>query len=134
LHEEEKNKKLRKMIDFMLNSWELPLPEQVISVTGAADESYHDGEPDRDSIKDNLKASLKKKDNKITWIITGGSDSGVMKLVGEVVHETIEEKKKKSDESWKKLILIGIGTFEKAATSRLIKKKLVNSLKFNTHS
>ena len=131
--EDDKNKKVRKMVEFLLNTWKLPLPEQVISVTGAADESFHSGESNRDLIKKNLKALLFKKE-KVTWVITGGSDGGVMKLVGEVIFEEIQDKKKSKEENLKrKIILIGIGTFEKAAISKFIKKELVNSLKFSKH-
>ena len=70
----------------LLTGLKLPLPQLILSVTGGA--KYF--EPDK-AIENELKFLIKSLINATkrtdTWIISGGSDVGVMKLIGNVVNE-----------------------------------------------
>lgn len=71
------------MVNFMFSCWKLYQPKIVISITGGA--KYFD-------VKSNLKNSLKKGIVKAAlstnaWLITGGTNEGIMKLIGEGVKE-----------------------------------------------
>jgi transient receptor potential cation channel subfamily M protein 2 len=71
------------MVDFMYSSWKLYRPKIIISITGGAKNF---------DVKSNLKNSLKKGIVKAAlstnaWLITGGTNEGIMRLIGESVKE-----------------------------------------------
>ena len=68
----------------------------ILSITGGA-RSFHLGKDMLDAIS---KGFLRIAENTTTWIVTGGTNSGVMKLVGEIM----------TDQSLTRLApLIGVG-------------------------
>ena len=68
---------------FIEKFWSLPRPDVLISVTGAADSLQLTSQLQR--VFDRGLASVAALTN--AWIFTGGTDSGVMKLVGEAMHK-----------------------------------------------
>ncbi|XP_070535403.1 transient receptor potential cation channel subfamily M member 2-like isoform X2 [Ptychodera flava] len=72
-----------KIVDLMLNYWDLKLPNLLISVTGGAKDF---------TMTPKLKSVFRSGLTKVAlstnaWIITGGTHSGVMKHVGEAVRD-----------------------------------------------
>ena len=68
---------------FLEKFWRLPRPDVLISVTGAADSILLTSQLRR--VFDRGLAAAAAMTN--AWIFTGGTDSGVMKLVGEAMHK-----------------------------------------------
>lgn len=86
--------------------WGLEMPQLIISVTGGAQNF---------SIPQRMKAAFKRGLIKAAtstgaWIITGGTNAGVMKLVGEAVADD-------ANQLLKRLTVIGIATWGKIAKS-----------------
>jgi transient receptor potential cation channel subfamily M protein 2 len=72
---ESKNETIEKFINFMQQRWGLEMPDCILSLTGAAknfDVKYTDA---LTKVKAYLKGLAGEFEN--TWIITGGSNSGV---------------------------------------------------------
>ena len=73
------------MMPIRFQPWALPPPGAVISVTGAADDTESQlSSAERETFFHGLREA-----SRITqaWIVTGGTESGVMKLVGQMVRE-----------------------------------------------
>ena len=68
---------------FLEKYWRLPRPDVLISVTGSAASLHLTSQLQR--VFDRGLASAAAMTN--AWIFTGGTDSGVMKLVGEAMHK-----------------------------------------------
>jgi hypothetical protein len=64
------------------------LPELVISIIGALKGHMTMPFTIKKLFENDLKSIIRR--NKNTWLITSGTDSGVMKLVGEIVGKTSE--------------------------------------------
>ena len=67
----------------MTHHWQMPKPEVLITITGGAQDFKMDTEL-RVAFGDGLAAAAS---SARAWIITGGTDTGVMKLVGDAMHE-----------------------------------------------
>jgi hypothetical protein len=67
------------------DGFDLPKPKLLISVTGGA-RNFTINEETKIAFK---KALMKVASNANAWIITGGTDTGVMKLVGDAVREDL---------------------------------------------
>jgi transient receptor potential cation channel subfamily M protein 2 len=95
------------MIEFLYNqkgdnSWDLTKPQLILSVTGGAQKFTL---PYR--MKKAFKRGLVKAAASTgAWIITGGTNTGVMRLVGEAVAEEFQDNK---------LTVLGIATWGKIA-------------------
>ena len=69
----------------LLDTWELSQPDVIISVTGAADDSGIElNDEQRDVFKQGLLNAVRMTN---AWVITGGTNSGVMGLVGKTMAE-----------------------------------------------
>ena len=105
----------------MFKKWNLSEPKLIISVTGGAKKF---------SLPQSTKSAFKKGLVKATvstgaWIITGGTHTGVMRLVGEAFAEEGYKYKLKEN----KLPIIGIATW---GIVELRDDLTVNEFKFNT--
>jgi transient receptor potential cation channel subfamily M protein 2 len=110
------------MVHFMYSNkqWNLPKPKLIISVTGGA-QNFTIPHRMKKAFKEGL---IKAAASTGAWIITGGTNTGVMKLVGEAV---AEELPKYSSDT--KLTVLGIATWGKIALRKnLAKLKVVNFL------
>jgi transient receptor potential cation channel subfamily M protein 2 len=98
------------MIQYLYHErgWNLPMPQLIISVTGGA-QNFTIPQRMKTAFKRGL---IKAATSTNAWIITGGTNTGVMRLVGEAVSE-----------EFNKLIVIGIATWGKIA----LRKKLIVS-------
>ncbi|KAK2189308.1 hypothetical protein NP493_109g03018 [Ridgeia piscesae] len=81
--------------------WNMVVPNVVISVTGGADKTPMDPR-----VNEMLSRLVEVAHNTGTWIITGGTQAGVMRLVGEAVHDRLV-----ADGSKTGLVAIGIATW-----------------------
>ena len=70
-------------IDFLLSSTVLPNPKMILSVTGGA-KKFQVAENIKNAFKIGLMKAAKTTDS---WIISGGTDVGVMRLVGDAIEE-----------------------------------------------
>ncbi|XP_041364293.1 transient receptor potential cation channel subfamily M member 8-like [Gigantopelta aegis] len=87
----------------LTNSWHLPIPKLLISVTGGA--KYFEMKP---RLKDMLKQGLCHAATSTgAWIITGGTGTGIMQIVGEAIHEYTMA----HDVQDQKLVALGIATW-----------------------
>ena len=69
------------MVDFMQHTWKMEMPSVIFSVTGSAEEFTL-----RPKFRDTfMSALLNATRSTNAWIVTGGSDSGIMKLVGDTL-------------------------------------------------
>ena len=69
--------------DLLLNTWRLPQPSVIISVTGGARELGLKKEQ-KEAFMEGLMTAVR---TTRAWVVTGGTDGGVMKLVGETMNE-----------------------------------------------
>ena len=101
------------MIQYMYNEkgWNMPRPKLIISVTGGA-KKFSMPHRTKKAFKCGL---IKAAVSTGAWIITGGTNNGVMRLVGEAVAEELD--KYNSD-----LPVIGIATWGKVS----MREKLIN--------
>jgi len=106
-----KTQLIEKFINSMKSHWNLELPDCILSLTGAALDFEEDYKKALETVKKYLNEIINASKN--TWIITGGSNKGVMRLAGEIV--------KNSD---KKVVCLGIGTFGKVKIAQIIKKSV----------
>ena len=72
------------VIDVVTETWDLPHPPVLISITGAAAADIHMKAKDRAVFERGLRNAASKTG---AWIITGGTNSGVMKMVGQMVQK-----------------------------------------------
>ncbi|KAL1519094.1 hypothetical protein AB1Y20_003361 [Prymnesium parvum] len=92
------------VIDLLIHTWRLPPPDVIISVTGAADFTMQ-----AMSLKEQLifrRGLLKAAKRTNGWIVTGGTHAGVMKLVGQMLHESDS----KGGPSKKDTVVLGVAT------------------------
>jgi hypothetical protein len=75
------------MLTLLCETWGLPRPPVLISVTGAAGSLEMKGK-DRAIFKRGLREAARRTQ---AWIVTGGTNSGVMSMVGSMVAETDED-------------------------------------------
>lgn len=69
------------LVDFMQHVWKMEMPSVIFSVTGSAKEFAL-----RPKFRDTFMSSLLNATRSTNaWIVTGGSDSGIMKLVGDTL-------------------------------------------------
>ena len=69
------------LVDFLREKWELEMPSVIFSVTGSAQELTL-----RPKFRDTvMSAMLSATRNTNAWIVAGGSDKGIMKLVGDAL-------------------------------------------------
>jgi hypothetical protein len=69
------------LVDFMQQAWKMEMPSVIFSVTGSAEEFTL-----RPKFRDTfMSALLNATRSTNAWIVTGGSDSGIMKLVGDTL-------------------------------------------------
>eukprot|EP01043_Picozoa_sp_COSAG02_P061400 COSAG02_NODE_8247_length_2643_cov_1.407233_1_plen_672_part_10 len=69
------------LVDFMQQSWKMDMPSVIFSVTGSAQEFTL-----RPKFRDTfMSAVLNATRSTNAWIVTGGSDAGIMKLVGDTL-------------------------------------------------
>ena len=90
------------IIAMMVTTWKLPPPRVLISVTGAAQSTIDDL-----SKKEQLifrRGLLKAAQRTDAWVITGGTHSGVMKIVGQSMAEDDE----RSGITSKEQVVLGI--------------------------
>ena len=100
---------VEKVRRLMLNTWNLQPPELIISVTGAA-QNFNLEEQMKEKFKGAfIKAAKKTK----AWVFSGGSNCGVMHLLGEAIKEDL----------YPDIPLIGVGSWGAVAS----KEKLVVS-------
>lgn len=71
------------VIELLQNTWGLPEPSYLISVTGAAGPLKDMSETDMEVFKQGLLKVVRRTD---AWLISGGSSSGVMQLVGDAAY------------------------------------------------
>ena len=101
------------IIQLLYKGWKLEMPHLIISVTGGAQNF---------TISHRMKTAFKRGLLKVAsstgaWIITGGTNTGVMKLVGEAISEDLSD-----------VPVIGIASWGKVAfRDKLI---LVNFINF----
>ena len=95
--------------------WNLPKPQLIISVTGGA-KKFTMSHPMKKAFKRGL---IKAAASTGAWIITGGTNSGVMKLVGEAVADEL-------DKYNLNLPVIGIATWGKV----FMREKFINRVKY----
>ncbi|XP_063692912.1 transient receptor potential cation channel subfamily M member-like 2 isoform X2 [Bolinopsis microptera] len=79
--EYEDTEKVKTVIKLFESRWSLPAPKLLISVTGGA-KDFHVLPDLLSEFKKGLMKAVKSTD---AWVITGGTNTGVMKLVGEAV-------------------------------------------------
>ena len=72
-----------KAVQVMINYWKLPRPELIISITGGAGD-LHSPAAMQEIIERNL---ARVSDITRAWIVTGGTDSGVMKMAGAALYQ-----------------------------------------------
>lgn len=77
-------KMLRDVVDVMKYTWRIPMPNVIFSVTGGATEFKLQPKIARTFEQTLLNATRSTKG----WIVTGGSNSGVMKLVGDSIAQS----------------------------------------------
>lgn len=75
---------VKDVIDLVTNGWKMPAPKVLISVTGAA-QRFRVQPQVVDVVNQGLVRAAKQT---AAWIITGGTDTGVMKLVGDAVRKS----------------------------------------------
>ncbi|KAI0224946.1 Transient receptor potential cation channel subfamily M member-like 2 [Lamellibrachia satsuma] len=93
--------KMNKVMTLLKKYWEIDPPNVLISVTGGAQDV-----PTRPSLTNMLSRLVKVAHNTGTWIITGGTQKGVMKLIGEAVRVRVAGDGNKAG-----LVAIGIATW-----------------------
>ncbi|XP_052803076.1 transient receptor potential cation channel subfamily M member 2-like [Mya arenaria] len=69
------------MLEFMMKVWGLDKPQLLVSVTGGA-KSFNMGKRLRDTFRHGLMKTTG------AWVVTGGTNAGVMKHVGEAVRDS----------------------------------------------
>lgn len=69
----------------MFGKWKLERPELILSITGAA-QNFNIIEKVRSTFKESLIKAAKTTN---AWIISGGTNYGVMRLVGEAMKEDL---------------------------------------------
>ena len=74
-------KSLAGLVDFMRHSWGMQMPSVIFAVTGSAEE-FELRPKFRDAF---MSALLNATRSTNAWIVTGGSDKGIMKLVGDAL-------------------------------------------------
>ena len=80
-----KNDKVPKLVEFIHHTWQVPEPSLIISVTGGAADF---------AMKENDHFKLRQGLQRIAategaWLITGGTDAGIMKICGEAMRHQI---------------------------------------------
>ncbi|XP_063716344.1 transient receptor potential cation channel subfamily M member-like 2 isoform X3 [Symsagittifera roscoffensis] len=94
---------VHRLVEFAYKHWKLPQPKMIISITGGAGDLKMDKK-----LKDGLKKGLMKVAVSTgAWIVTGGSNAGIMKLCGEAVHDYILAHGEKDNS----LVTIGVATW-----------------------
>ena len=91
---------VKETVDFLYSTIELPKPKMILSVTGGA-KKFQVAENIKNAFKTGLMEAAKTTDS---WIISGGTDVGVMRLVG----EAIEENPHAQD-----LVVLGIASYKR---------------------
>ncbi|XP_065175195.1 transient receptor potential cation channel subfamily M member 2-like isoform X2 [Sycon ciliatum] len=94
------------LLDLLLNRWQLPQPDIIISVTGGARTN---------DLSEDMRNRFRKGLVKVgmasnAWLVSGGTNTGVMKLVGDVVQEHTVHRAK-SHASSRNLCAIGFATW-----------------------
>lgn len=108
--------KVEDMIEYMYdpNGWNLPKPQLILGVTGGAQKFTI---PNR--MKKAFKRGLiKTAETTGAWIISGGTNAGVMRLVGEAVADEFKYN------SQQKLVVLGIASWGKIALRDEMKAKV----------
>ena len=77
----ERAKSLAGLVEFMRHSWGMQMPSVIFAVTGSANE-FELRPKFRDAF---MSALLNATRSTNAWIVTGGSDTGIMKLVGDAL-------------------------------------------------
>ena len=72
------------VVGLLCETWDLPRPPVLISVTGAAKELDEMRAKDKAIFRRGLREAARQTS---AWILTGGTNSGVMKMVGNMVQE-----------------------------------------------
>ena len=109
------------MIEYLFHpeSWNLKKPNLIISVTGGAQKFSLPYLVKKAFKRGLIKAAASTK----AWIISGGTNNGVMRLVGEAVTE--ESHKYSAD-----ITVLGIATWGRVAfRDKMIRKKVSNQKK-----
>ena len=86
------------LLDHLFNSWNLNKPKLIISITGGA-QKFDINLKTKEAFKKGL---LKAAKTTNAWIITGGTNFGVMRLAGDAVVEDLH---------FGKITLLGIATW-----------------------
>ena len=73
------------IVKYLFEKWKLERPELLLSVTGAA-QNFNIFEKQRSGFKE---AFIKAANTTKAWIISGGTNYGVMRLVGEAMKEEL---------------------------------------------
>ena len=108
----------KKIVNAMFETWKMPQPQALISVTGAASDkelSAHMSEKDLLVFRRGLQSAAR-----LTraWIITGGFNSGVMAAVGSTFTDLkVERKDALSKDRW---VCLGIGVWNKVDRRELL--------------
>ncbi|XP_075245141.1 transient receptor potential cation channel subfamily M member-like 2 isoform X2 [Convolutriloba macropyga] len=91
------------LVKFAYKHWRLPQPKMIISITGGAGDLRMDKK-----LKEGLKKGLMKVAVSTgAWMVTGGTNAGIMKLCGEAVHDYILAHGEKDNS----LVTIGVATW-----------------------
>ena len=72
-----------KLVEFVSGRWKVPEPKVIISITGAA-QGFRMQPHVHEVVNEGLVRAAKQTS---AWLVTGGTDTGVMKLVGEAVRK-----------------------------------------------
>ncbi|CAK8686558.1 unnamed protein product [Clavelina lepadiformis] len=88
--------------DLLIKKWKMNKPNIIISITGGAKNFNLKSSQKKELRKSLVKAAV----DTGGWIISGGTHTGVMELVGEAVHEHMVAK-----DSYVKATVLGIATF-----------------------
>ncbi|XP_060069971.1 transient receptor potential cation channel subfamily M member-like 2 [Ylistrum balloti] len=122
VHKEIRPEQFHQTLKSFVDEWHLEIPKLVISVTGA-DKSFQ--------IEPNLRKAFKRgliqlARATVPWIISGGRDDGITKVVGEAVRDfNLTANTKTAKQSSK--VAIGIASYRKDEHLPIQKKKTLNA-------
>ncbi|XP_063725774.1 transient receptor potential cation channel subfamily M member 2-like [Symsagittifera roscoffensis] len=97
------------------SAWNLSKPSLIISVTGGASD-FKMKKKDHEKLRQGLQRVL---DTKGAWLISGGTNKGIMKICGEAVRDNVLSKLTASD-SRNQTVAIGIATWGAVSKEELI--------------
>lgn len=104
-------------VNYLFKVWKLECPELIWSITGAA-QNFNIMEKDRSRLKEELIKAAKTTN---AWIISGGTNYGVMRLMGEAIKEDL----------YPNVPVIGIATWGVLASREIFLETNGNEIDYN---